>query len=436
MVSKARWRIASKLPGAQTWDKMKLVDKGLSPLNTTPKADEATLPSNPFLRNAYLRAFAQKGVQPPAQKTGAISFKSLQPLWRSLRGKHYANRTVKNLSDKFKVPGSTNPHLDNLINESARGGTYTGMTHQIGPALGRMIGGSYIGHQLDSNEEGATPWGSIIGGIAGLGSPAAVRNILGRAKAPKGSLRHMFSDRTLSRRLVNDPLNRTMLSASMGNLVDMGAGALGYDTGGWGERMGIMGGLAGGSRPLAQMLGSRYKTVGNAMTYLGNTSVGKAFNTAQKGGFTHLPAYALGSPYVVGGTGTGAIIGGLGHGVLDATVGERVRGLSEKKKMITNAMGSQSMAPMKQAIEETLHQVYGPGVSFYDVDGTPSKEAIHLMKQLSSYGMMQLQNAGQNFFGDSGYIFNPNNWERLSKPTSALGAFMRGQARRLNQIHY
>lgn len=438
---KLKWRVAAKLPGPQSWDKMKVVDRGLSPLNRD--RDEPALPaqaqSNPFLRTAWLRAFARAGVPAPEMnpsggKTAAVPWKSLGTLWKSLRGSGAGSRTVTDMARRFGKKGlDPNTPLGTLLRESARDGTYNAMTRQVGPAFGRAVGGAYVGHQFDSGDEDAVPWGSLTGGIAGLAGPASVRKLLGNPNARKGSIRRLMADRTISRRMVNDPLNRIMLSGATGSMADLGAGALGYDTGGWGERIGIMGGLAGGSRPMMQVLASRYRPVAAAMNAAGKTKAGRAFQKAQSGGFTYLPSYLLGSPYA---TGTAAAAGIVTQGALDATVGERVRNLAEKKKMLASAMNAPEMEPAKKMMERTLRQIHGPRARLYDADGTPSKEAIHLIRHLGRYGMMQMQHAGHNFFGDSEYMFDPQNWQRLSSPISAMGDFVRGRATRLNPLPF
>lgn len=442
LLGKMKWRVAARLPGPQSWDKMHLVDQGLSPL--TRGGDGVAMPeqvtSNPFLRSAWLRAFSKAGVPAPETKTAALKFaalpwKSLGTIWKSLRGGGAGSQTVQEMAKRFGKKGldPTTP-LGKLVHESAQGGTYNGMTHQVFPALGRAIGGSYVGHQFDSADENATPWGSMIGSVAGLAGPLAVRKMLGNPNARKGSLRKLFGDRTISRRIVNDPLNRVMLSGATGNLVDMGAGALGYDTGGWGERIGVAGGLAGGMRPLSQVLASRYQGVDTALKAMKKIPVvGPGFSQAQQGGYSYLPSYLLGSPYVVGG---GGMLGMAGHTAFDMTVGDRMRGLAEKKKMLDSAMKTPEMEPVKNMMEKTLQRIYGPQATFYDADGTPTKEAIHLIQQLGRYGMMQLRQAGHNFFGDSNYMFDPGNWQRLSSPVSAMGDFFRGQATRMNPLQF
>ena len=442
LLNKMNWRVASRLPGPQSWDKMKVVGQGLQPLTRSDAGKENSLPeqveANPFLRNAWLRAFARQGV-PAAGKASSVKLAAgkldaFKYLWRSLRGSAAGSRSATTLGKRIGM--GTGSAWGKLFRESADGGAYNGMTHQIGPAIGRTIGGAYLGHQFDSPDENATPWGSILGGVAGLGSPVAVRKMFGNRAAPKGSLRRLFADRTMSRRMVNDPLNRVMLSAATGNLVDQGAGALGYDTGGWGERIGIAGGLAGGMRPLSQALAGRYKTVDTALRKMKTIpGLGPGFQRAQRGGFTHLPAYLFGSPYATG-TGTAATMGMLTHGVLDSTVGERVRSLAEKKKMVAGAMNSPDMQPAMQMMERTLQQLYGPDARLHDPDGTPSKEALVLLRRLGQYGMMQLQNAGRNYFGNPNYMIDPNNWQRLSSPMSAMGDFVRGQATRFNPLAF
>ena len=443
ILNKFKWQIASRLPGQQSWDKMKLVDRGLQPLNQSPdpsphksSENEIGLPpqaqTNPFVRNVFLRKFQQAGLPTPTTKTAAGVASGLKHLWRSLRGSGAGLRSAKAL--KTRLGAGLGSHWENLFRETGRGGTFNNLTGQIGPAFGRAMGGSYLGHQFDSHEEGATPWGSIVGGIAGLGSPVALRKLLGNRNAAKGTLPRLFADRTISRRIVNDPLNRIFLSAGTGNLVDLGAGALGYDTGGWGERLGIAGGFAGGMRPMAQALGGRYQSVGRAMNTL-KTKFPKftaGFGNAQRGGFTHLPSYLLGSPYAV----NAGMLPILGHSVLDSTVGERVRTLADKKKMLTDAMNAPEMQPMQNLMEQAIQHVYGPQASFYDVDGTPSREAIELMTRLGQSGMANLQNAGRNYFGDSQYMFNPGNWDRLSRPAYALADLVRGQATRINPLPF
>ena len=442
LLGKLKWRVAAQLPGQQSWGKMHIVDQGLSPLNRSENQVEIIPPSirqNPFLKNAWRRSVTNRSSVTQPSKTSSVKLAAgrlgiLRHLWRSFRGSGAANRSAETLGKRLGF--GSGDAWKKLFRESAAKGSYNGMTHQIGPAIGRTIGGGYIGHQFDSQNEEAVPWGTLLGGLAGLGSPAAVRRLLGNRNAAKGSLSRLFSDRTISRRIVNDPLNRTMLSAATGNLVDMGAGALGYDTGGWGERIGIAGGLAGGLRPLSQALAGRYRTVDSALKHMKNIPVlGKGFQKAQRGGFTYLPSYLLGSPYATG-TGAAATMGMVTHGILDSTLGERVRSLAEKKKMLAGAINSNEMAPAREMMERTLRQMYGPEVRLYDPDGTPSKEAIHLIRQLGNYGMMQLQNTGHNFFGDANYMFDPQNWQRLSSPISAFGDFARGQATRLNPLPF
>jgi hypothetical protein len=439
VLDKFKWQVASRLPGRQSWDKMKLVDRGLQPLQQSPHKSsekEIALPpqaqTNPFLRNVFLRKFQQAGIAAPARKTAAGTVSGLKHLWRNLRGGGAGLRSAASL--KTRLGAGYGQHWENLFRETGRGGTFNNLTGQIGPAFGRMMGGSYLGHQFDSQEEGATPWGSLLGGIAGLGSPVALRKMLGNRNATKGTLPRLFADRTISRRLVNDPLNRIFLSAGTGNLVDLGAGALGYDTGGWGERLGLAGGFAGGLRPAAQALGGRYRSVGRAMNGLGKTfpKLTGGFENAQRGGFTHLPAYLLGSPYAV----NAGMLPIMGHGVLDGTIGERVRTLADKKKMLTDAMNAPEMKPMQNLMEQAIRHVYGPQASFYDVDGTPSREAIDLMTRLGQSGMTNLQNAGKNWFGDPNYMLIPGNWDRLSRPAYALADLVRGQATRLNPLPF
>ena len=443
VLSKFKWQVASRLPGGQSWDKMKLVDRGLQPLHESPHKsshkspeNEVNLPpqarTNPFLRNAFLRKFQQAGLPVPAQKTAAGFASGLKHLWRGLRGSGAGLRSAESLATRLGA--GHGQHWKNLFRETGRGGTFNNLTGQVGPAFGRMMGGSYIGHQFDSQEEGATPWGSILGGLAGLGSPVALRKMLGNRNAAKGTLPRLFADRTISRRMVNDPLNRIFLSAGTGNLVDRGAGALGYDTGGWGERLGLAGGFAGGLRPVTQALGGRYRSVGRAMEAASKTfpKLTGGLANAQRGGFTHLPGYLLGSPYAV----NAGMLPILGHSVLDGTVGERVRTLSEKKKMLTDAMNAPEMKPMQNLMEQAIRHVYGPQANFYDADGTPSREAIDLMTRLGQSGMSNLQNAGQNYFGDPNYMFNPGNWDRLSRPAYALADLVRGQATRLNPLPF
>lgn len=439
LLSKMKWQVAARLPGPQSWNKMKVVDKGLRPLNRSddPVQTPPKFSTNPFLRNAWLRAFSKQNTvhpQTPGQaKSAAAPWKALKSVWQSLRGSEAGKRTADRLTKRLGT--GVGSSWNRLFRESAQGGAYNGMTHQIGPAFGRAMGGAYLGHQFDSDEENATPWGSLIGGVAGLSSPAAVRKLLGNRRADKGTLRRLFSDRTISRRLVNDPLNRVMLSAATGDMIDMGAGALGYDTGGWGERIGIMGGLAGGSRPLVQALSGRFKPIASATNWAAKTAPGRVFRKAQQGGFTYLPSYLLGSPYATG-TGAAAMAGMMTHGAVDSTIGERVRNLAEKKQMLSGAMNAPEMEPAKKMMEDALKQMYGPNARFYDPDGTPSKEAIQLTGQLGRYGMLQLQNAGHRFFGDSNYMFDPQHWQRLSSPFSAMGDFVRGQATRLNPLPF
>jgi len=430
---KLKWRVASKLPGPHSWDKMRVVDKGLSPLSQNPQ--ETAVPgqvrNNPFLYNAWMRAFAKAGLPVTEAKTAAVPWNTMKSFWRGLRGLGAGTRSAETLTKRLGA--GVDGGWSKLFRESASEGAYNGMTHQIGPAFGRAFGGAYIGNQFDSDDD--VPWGSLLGGVAGLSSPAMVRKLLGNRRAPKGSLRRLFADRTMSRRMVNDPLNRTMLSAATGNMVDMGASALGYDTNGWGERIGIMGGLSGGSRPLAQALAGRYRPVATALKTVGNTHAGQAFQKAQQGGFTYLPSYLLGSPYATG-TGTAATMGMLTHGALDTTVGERARNLSEKRKMLSAALNTPEMEPAKKMMEQTLQRIYGPEAQFYDPDGTPSREAIHLIQQMGQYGMMQLQRAGKNYFSNPEYFFDPYHWQRLASPISAFGDFARGQATRINPLPF
>ena len=429
--NKLRWQVAAKLPGPGTWDKMKLVGKGLAPLNQT-QMEQDTIPpqavANPFLRNVYNRAFAQAGLPVPPQKQAALPTGTLAAFWRSLRGTGAASRSASSLGKRLGT--GTGRGWNNLFRESGQGGAYNGMTGQFGPAIGRALGGSWLGHQFDSSDENATPWGSLVGGTVGLASPALLRRSFGNRFAAKNTLSKLFADRTVSRRLVNDPLNRVALSAATGNLIDTGAGALGYETGGWGERIGIAGGLAGGARPLAQALAGRYRSVDTALGSLKKIPMlGKGFQKAQRENFTHLPAYLLGSPYATG-TGAAATVGMMTHGAIDATLGDRVRNLAEKKKMLAESVNGPEMEPIKKRLTEMLHGVFGPGANLYDPDGTPSKETILLVRELGRHGIMQVQKASQNYFGDRNYMLRPDNWERLSSPLTTMGDILKGQVRR------
>ena len=513
VLSKMKWRVASRLPGQQSWDKMKLVDQGLQPLNRStepsqvkgsPASPPPKVQSNPFLRNAWLRKQQRSFVPVPATKTSAVDSSFLKPplmktavipglgFGLALRGLQGLGRAGKTMGSWFrrakplsavdgvagnaeKATGSwftrakplsavngvagnvekatTNSlsaaedlaarlgegsgrHWSKLFRETAGPkAPFSGLTGQYMPGLYRMGAGSYIGSQFDSNEEGAPSYGAITGGLAGLLGPTALRKFLGNPNAAKGTLSKLFSSPEISRRLVNDPLHRVMFTAPMGGLFDAGMGALGYDTDGWGQRVGIGAGLAGGMRPWAQALGGRSQFLGNQMTALATRFPNQAqgLDKALTGGFGNTGALMFGSPYANANAGFLPLIG---HGIIDQTIGARVRDLADKKKMLTDALNGPGMDSIKGAMEQTLQQHYGPEARFYDADGTPSRDAIALISYLMQTGAMNLQKAGQNYFGDPNYLLRPDNWERMANPVRNFMDMICGQATNLNPLPF
>ena len=441
LMGKLRWQAAAKLPGQPGWNKMKVIGKGLKLPNQSNAAgsQEATpLPENPFLRAAWLRALSKTGL-PGQQKAGSVEevFEklanrggALKSMWRLLAGNPQSGKGTLFHTLGFNRNNAPDS-IRNLVNESSAASR--GLFQQTGaggalPALMRAGGGGYVGSLFDSDD---SQWGSVTGALAALAGPRALR-MLGNKKAPPGSWRRILSNETLTNRLMNDPLHRTMMSAGTGQLIDAGAGALGYETGGWGQRLGTLGGLAGGARPLAQILGGKNQTIGNLLGRASATRWGQAFNQAQTGGFTHLPAWMMGSPYAR----NSGIMAMVGHGIAETAIGEPVRNLAEKKKMLTETLATPEFDPAKRAFTQLFYQCYGPNARLYDSDGLPSREAIYLIQQMSQYGMMNLQKAGQRWFGDPTWFVDPNNWERLASPLNSFHDFTRGQASKLNPLPF
>ena len=93
LLPKMRFRMASKLTGggdSSLWTKMKVVGQGLKPLNqsVTPQSGKQkppTLPTNPFLAQAYQREFARRGLPfaPPTKVANSSPQEKLAWLGRA-----------------------------------------------------------------------------------------------------------------------------------------------------------------------------------------------------------------------------------------------------------------------------------------------------------------------------------------------------------------
>jgi hypothetical protein len=100
---------------------------------------------------------------------------------------------------------------------------------------------------------------------------------------------------------------------------------------------------------------------------------------------------------------------------------DQLNSLNEKKKAITNIFQQMpGMGQGRQQFEATLQQIFGPQARMFDANGTPSMEAIQLAGHLAEKATGTIQNIGQNYFGNSDYLLNPDNWNKISSPMGAL----------------
>ena len=127
LLGKLKWRVAGKLPGspgASGWDKMRVAGKGLAPLSESPgKSDKEMpkLPSNPFLRSAYFREFAKRGVLNQSQANKAASAEKTAFLGGVGRAIGKAFSSAPALHKSLRAVG--NLPLKNFFTETAKKST-------------------------------------------------------------------------------------------------------------------------------------------------------------------------------------------------------------------------------------------------------------------------------------------------------------------------
>jgi hypothetical protein len=380
--------------------------------------------TNPFRRNAMIRVAKNQGVpfEQPQAKTSA--FNPMGIIGAIGTGLGHAKNFIGNNIGLFGPSRESLRAFKSFkgVNDAAHGlkkvfspitAAGKGTSGLIGMA-GRGALGSYIGSQVDQGDSG---YGSIIGGIAGVAAPGLTRGLASiGGKAAPGTVRSLLQNPVVAQRIFNEPAVRAAIPMLGGKIVDSGAQLAGYDTNGWGQRIGAGLGIAGGLRPAASLIGASSPAAAGWFSRLGNTWLGKQLAAGSTGGMADMRSWLTGTPAA-----TGGLVGAIGAPIL----GERVRGqidsLAQKKKAITDMVqqipgGGQGAAQF----ESMLKQTFGPKARLFDANGTPSMEAIQMAGQMGQKAMGTMQQMGQNYFGNSGYLFDPNNWAKLSTPTGAF----------------
>jgi hypothetical protein len=431
-VNKMKWDVMQRMPGNNGWDKMKVVNKGLSPLTGKTAAALSGIPFGNTL--AHIGSGISKGKDKVLSLGESIS-NSTKRIHDPNTGLFTGNtRTPLNSADY------SNPHIKALIDET--NGQFQFTNGKFFPAFMRAGGGYTLGGAMEGDEGDGT--GALMGMAAGLAGPSALR-LLADKNAPKGGIRHLLSDDAVRRRLVNDPLMRIGMTAGAGEVADMGASVLGYDdviSKHKFRNLGIGAGLLGGLRPAAQLAASKSQTAAALMDRWGNNRVGKFLGEGQVGGkpwvnaagktvypsgWGHTGGLLQGTPYVAAGSpaAAGLMMGGQMFGL--PLVTEPAQQLMEKKQMLTEAAQAPEVQKMMQTIKPLFEQMYGAGTKMTDSTGLPTAEAIQFMRQITQYAIMQARNVGQRYFGDESFVYNPQNWETLSSPMSAVKAFAQNQ---------
>jgi hypothetical protein len=407
-----RWDIASKISkshGVNTFDAMKLLDMskmGSAPVKTAfIKGMLGKLNPRKLFSGGKINA-------PDFVSTGANNA-PVNRHWRKLIAETNPNTQSTWRNNLFKTPSN---------------GSFNSMAGSVASPVYRAFGGGLIGGQFDTAENkekglfGYGP-GTYIGAALAAGSPHALR-FFANSSAPKDTISRLLSNGALRSRLMTEPLARTLGGSAVGTLGDSAASALGYDTQGYGQRLGMSLGLAGGLRPTAQLLGGRYQALGNKLTELGKSAPGMAFTNAQKGGFGNISGWAMGSPYVVG----SPLVPMAAQVAGDKLVGDRIRSLGEKGKMIRDVINSDKTQPALQQFQSWFKESF-PGVPLFDRDGLPSVQAMQIAKQYGIEGLGGLSRMSNNVFADPQYIFNPNNWNRLGRADKIIYDIVNGRYR-------
>jgi hypothetical protein len=445
--------------------------------------------TNPFLENAYRRMYAKEGLPYPpddeknpdnnqenlvakhnkwniagklSQRPGASIFDGLEMVGLSKIG-DVTTKEAAGVGDLFKVipklfqggkivaknyvtTGSKgkplNEHWAKLIKETnpnnksswsdfflgskSSKGKFNSNAGAITAPLFRAGGGGILGNQFDTDESkekgyfGIGP-NAILGAGLGVLSPYSLK-MLANKSAPKDTITRLLSNNALQSRVFTEPLTRTVGGYGVGSIFDSGMDALGYDTNDAGKRFGIGMGLAGGMRPTAQLLGGRYKNLGKNLTYLGNTAPGRAFTNAQKGGFGNALGWTMGSHYAAG----LPFIPLAAQQVGDRFIGDRLRTLGEKSKLVREAIESKETQPAMLAFQDWFKKSF-PNTPLFDADGLPSVQALRLMKQYGITGLGNLNRISDKIFADPKYLYNIDNWSRLGQTDKMIYDIVNGR---------
>jgi hypothetical protein len=387
--------------------------------------------SNPFRRNAMLRFAKNQGVPFTPQQEKTSAFNPMGIIKGIGTGLNAAKGWLGNNVGLFTSPNMNRKAFD--VFSKLKGGTKAiqGLRSAFNPysaaakgtsgfigMMGRGALGSYIGSQIDQSDSG---YGSIIGGIAGVAAPGLTRGLASiGGKAAPGTVRSLLQNPMVAQRMFNEPAVRAGMSMLGGKIIDSGAGLAGYDTNGWGQRIGAGLGIAGGLRPAASLISAASPTAAKGLSRLGNTWLGKQISAGSTGGWADMRSWLTGTPAATGGLLTATAVPMIAEGVKG-----QIDSLAEKKKAITDIMqkmpgGGQGMAQF----ENMLKQTYGPQARLFDMNGTPSMQAIQMAGQMGQKAMGTMQQMGQNYFGNSQYLFDPNNWNKLSTPTGAISQML------------
>jgi hypothetical protein len=416
LINKKKWSMARLLPGSNnynTWNTMSLLNKGLSPLLKT-----GNLP-------------------------GALA-KAWQTVGRVFRGKPID--ITKHVTPNLQGNLGHGDHWGKLLKETGTTADPDGIFRNISGGLAapllRGAGGAVLGDQFDDPNGkkisfgpfGDWGYGSLAGFLAGASSPHALR-AFGSKTAPQNTIANLLSNGTLASRITTDPLARIAGGAFMGDVAEGGLDALGWKFddrfgNGYGRRLGIgLGGLAG-MRPAAQLLGGRYKTIGDKLTGLGNSRLGKNFTGMQTAGglpaHLNLGSLAMGTHYAApGGLLTMALAQGLGN----EFIGKPLRSLSQKRQTLDKLINSEGTKPAFTTLEKWFAEKY-PNTPFWDDDGLPSLAALQIVQQRASQGLSALSRGGDTYFNDPSYLFNPVNWSKIQRPDKLMYDAVSGQYQR------
>jgi hypothetical protein len=405
--------------------------------NQTPYQAMVANESNVFRRHALERYGQRQGIPAPTTKSAAIPFRGMWNGIKNLGGRannwfwteapiSSAGETVKKNFQQLNK-ATTDPNLQKVLGHADPESVTGKFLYSAFAPLARAGAGALIGGQADG-ENGYT--GTLLGAGTAAFAPSLMRHAarIG-GKANPNTIRSLLQDKAVSNALWTDPLMRAGITGSFGMLADAGANAMGYDTGGWGTRLGLGAGLLPGGVPAMRLLASKSPGLGKAMDTLGATSIGKEFNRLRTTSNMWDPrSWAMGSPAYVTPSSTG-MFGSIGS--MGALIGvpmladkgsETLNLMAQKKKDVMNILSQMPGSGAAQGqLEQLIKQVHGPQAKLLDYTGTPSREAIDVVGRLGVHGVQQLQQAGQNYFRDPQFLLNPSNWSKINTPIGALG---------------